>query len=435
MPQIVRRRDSLNRCAAALILLLLLASPVPVSGQLQERVPFRDRVVDLAILRDGTRLSGVTLPRDRPQLLVARAWLQQNALPFYTDQVEPQLTALSADRQNRDPLLQRLDEQLQELQQAPERDVRRMGLLAESIRALRDAGNGETRLLILDFSQVPPRRIVTQRVRSQQLGFLALLNDIPDVESSSWQTVAQKVEEIPAARRRTSLPGSDGDEIRQQADLILATVDYRGGVISRFISTGAGVIPEDGTPDVSALLTDLLGQSLQNQLNELLNPEGTGRPAAPGAVLAAQVLPDAARRQAESRGHRTLLISSFEIQLEAGGAIVRRSLFRRGDDDQWSLVTTVTGQGNAAELTVDQRNAIRADPQIERVTAVFSSLGITVGDLDRALQLGAVVQSAAQKAQAALEEAVSAAAQGHLPGRSAPSIPVITLRAGDQARK
>lgn len=432
----VGRSPKLVGLAASTILAVLCA--FQASGQEIAELSFRERATDLVILKDDTQLRGVLIPASRGGVLIRSEWLRTHAANFFTEHVQPQWEAAQAAQPKGSALRDAIRQEHDQLKQMPGFDAQHAGLLGEVMMKLEPEPGQMPKLLVLQLPGNLVRRRQAQPERIQRIGFLGLLNDLPNVESAAWRELADQLAQIPPATLRSSLPQNGSsteptDDLDRQRSAVLASVEYRLGRTAKFVQTGSAVLPEDGPVDVQGLMTQMLGQGLQNQLADLLNEAGagainpSGQPG--GAGGGDRTAPESVRRAAEARGLRTVAISSFSTNVSGGSAVVERRLYRRNDQGEWPLIYVAAGQSTVAELTDAEQKAVSDDPQIKEITALFGGLGVGTGEIAKALQMGSVVRRAADRSSAALEEFVTQALNGRVSGTAADSVLVIEIKA------
>ena len=366
---------------------------------------FRDRVCDVAVLSDGARLNGIALS-DSPARIVLRTFrLKADASELFTNEVSPTLTT-QRNSQN-EIVINTLRQRIGKLKIDAPDDLLQVGLLEEVIERLKPDEENLPEFIVVEIEPKRLKKLETLAPGRRELATLALLNHIDDFESLHWKTVVARLQEIPAEQLKRPIPPTLAISPEFKAERILAAVDVRLNKATRLIRTGDTFIPEDAKPDLTVLLSSLVGDSLNNTLQELLNETGGVAPKssnAPNANDAA--LPAAAIRIAEKSGHSTVVISAFEFDLPRGAASVTRQLFRNSKPGDWTLVSTVTGSSTTNDVTQEQVQKIEDDPQIKQISGLLSQLSPDPNSLKTALQMGAVVQSASSKADTAFQSAI-----------------------------
>lgn len=390
-----------RRAAITAVTLLMLLTVITSPGQCQnpdgKARSFRDHVTDRVILNDGSVLWGMSVSKKPVRLFVSVPWLQDNHPAFLNDTVRPALrkfdppgpSILAADLQTE---IDRQKDQPDSLQRA--------GLLKEILQRLTPAELSLPDYVILELPKSRVRSSDLQADGRRELCRLAILNGIPNIETTHWKSVSEQLQQIAPAARKTLPPGppTDSGAMLQQ---ILAAVDVRLNSATRLVQNGDSVVDESAPVDLAGLLQTALGSNVQTLLNELLH-EAAPQAAAP----ANDKLPEAARRIAESANHATIVLASFQPHLEAGSATVTRRLFRKHADGQWKLLWSMSGTSTSADLKPSQIEALENDPQVQEISRLANGLGLGGEQLSTALQFGAIVQNAMRTADRDFEERI-----------------------------
>ncbi|MBC7965856.1 MAG: hypothetical protein H7Z17_08015 [Fuerstia sp.] len=426
------RRFLISRMLLAGMALSILVLRTSVHAQVKElkAKSYRDRVCDFVILVDGTRLTGIAISESPARIVLRTERLKADALELFTGEIQPALANQPGDQNEKlTGILQSRVDQLRI--DAPE-DLQQIGLLEEVIERLSPGANQAVPpWIIVEIEPKRLKRLETLAPNRRELATLALLNKIDDFEELHWQTVASRLQAIPEAQLKRPVASEQAVPPEVMAERIFAAIDVRLNRATRLIRTGNKFIEEDAKPDMAALLTSLLGDSLNNTLQELLNETG-GAAANPVAITnqSNAPLPAAAIRIAEKNNHSSVVVSSFEFDVANGAASVTRQLFRNSKPGGWIPVATTTGSSTTNDVTQEQVQKIEDDPQVKQISGLLSQLSPDPNSLKTALQMGAVVQSALSKADAAfqttLEEILTArmAVNGTQPTVVLKSMPV-----------
>ncbi len=389
------------------IVLIEIAGQNPVTAQGKDLAAksFRDRVCDVAILSDGARLNGIALSDSAARLVLRTSRLKAEAPELFTDEVSP-LLIIQLNSQN-EHVINTLRQRIGKLKIDAPDDLQQIGLLEEVIERLKPDEQNLPEFVVVEIEPKRLKKLETLPQNRRELATLALLNHIDDFESLHWKTVAARLQEIPAAQLKRPTPVTLATPPEFVAERILAAVDVRLNKATRLIRTGETFVAEDAKPDMAVLMSSLLGDSLNNTLQELLNETG-GAAAKSSTKTNANdaTLPAAAIQIAEKNGHSTAVISSFEFGVAHGAASVTRQLFRNSMPGGWKLVSSVTGSSTTNDVTQEQVKKIEDDPQIKQISGLLSQLSPDPNSLKTALQMGAVVQSASSKADTAFQSAI-----------------------------
>ena len=360
---------------------------------------FRDRVTDRASLKDGTQLFGMAVSEKPAKLVVRTAWVEQQLPDFYANELKPMLTKLAADEPS--ALVRRLEKEIELSKQQTPDDRRRSGLLKEVKDRLVPDPNEVPEFVTVEVAKGRLRSLELQKEPRRELCRLAILNGLVNYEDQHWKSVTQKLQAIPEGQRKTSLPA--GDKPDEDVDKILASVDVQLGAATKLVQSGDQVFDESQKPDLAALMSSMMGGNVQSLLNDLLNEGGK----APPQASRSDEFPLAAQAAAKKNQHKTVVLSSFEFDLNAGSATVSKRLFRQKDDGSWSMVLVSSQKSSVTDLKPGQANAIANDPQIREISGLVGGLGIGSDKLDTALKMGAVVQNAMNSADNEFGLAVS----------------------------
>ena len=374
--------------------------PASVCAQVKELTAksFRDRVCDFAILTDGTLLTGIAISESPARIVVRTERLKTGAADLFTGEIQPALVHQPGPQnQNLAGILQRRADQLRI--DAPE-EQQQIGFLEEVIERLNpDDDHQVPPWIIVEIEPMRLKRLETLAPNRRELAMLALLNEIDDFEELHWKTVAARLQAIPETQLKRPVSHHQTISPEALAERILAAIDIRLNKATRLVQTGNVFVAEDAEPDMANLLSSLLGNSLDNTLQELLTETG-GAAANPSSIKNQNnaTLPTAAIRLAEKDEHATVVVSSFDFNIVNGAASVTRQLFRNSKPGGWKLVTATTGSSTIHDVTPEQVRKIEDDPQVKQISGLLSQLSPDPTALKTALQMGAVVQSALSKA-------------------------------------
>lgn len=412
----------------ALLLPCLLLSPALLADEPPVR-SVRDTVADQLLLQDGTRLKGIAVSKKPPRLLVRTSWLRLHAPDFLERSVRP------AARQSLQTSATRLQKLLTEAAEKSAADrksrtqpeeLRRTTLLQEVLQRLQPDEELLPTHVVVESRRATFRSADLRSEPQRLLGLRAMAADLSDLENLHWKTVAARLQQAgPAAGAASGAAGFPApaaeitdSQLQQFARCILAAIDVRTNEAVRLVRSGAAIIDEDSRPDPAQLLQAAASQSLGGVLQELLN-EASGQSAgAPdsgnGPDPAGAALPAAAAAIAGQRQCRTVVLSEFSADLNAGQAAVRRTLWYQTAAGTWELVAAAQGNANAGENQPADTAALEQDPQVRQITEIAAVLGLPQQQLQSALGMGAVVQRALQRASTQFEELLQQALTARL---------------------
>lgn len=353
---------------------------------------FRDRVTDRASLKDGTQLFGMAVSEKPAQLVVRTAWVEQQLPEFYQNELKPLIMRLTDEEPS--ALMLRLDQEIEDSRKNVPDDRRRSGLLKEIRDRIVPDPAEVSEHVVVEIAKVRLRNMELQKEPRRELCRLAILNDLVNYEDMHWKSVTEKLQAIPEASRQT-IPSAEAGNADDDLYKILAAVDVQLASATKLIQSGDQVIDESQKPDLSVILSSMMGGNVQSLLNDLLN-EGAKAP--PQATVSDE-LPSSARAMAERNQQKTIVLSSFEFDLNTGSATVSKRLFRQMDDMKWMMVLATASRSTVNDIKPGQAEAIANDPQIKEISGLVNGLGIGGEKLDTALKMGAVVQNAMNSAE------------------------------------
>ena len=365
----------------------------------------RDRVCDVVILSDGARLSGIALSDSPARFVLRTSRLKADAPELFANEVSPSLITQRSSQN--EIVINTLRQRIDKLKIDAPDDLQQVGLLEEVIERLKPDEQNLPEFIVLEIEPKRLKKLETLAPNRRELATLALLNHMDDFENLHWKTVAARLQEIPAVQLKRPTPATQATPPEFTAERILAAVDVRLNKATRLIRTGETFVAEDAKPDMAVLMSSLLGDSLNNTLQELLNETGGASTKSSTATNANDAtLPTAAIQIAEKNGRSTVVISLFEFDLAHGAASVTRQLFRNSMPGGWKLVSSVAASSTTNEVSQEQVQKIEDDPQIKQISGLLSQLSPDTNSLKTALQMGAVVQSALSKADTAFQSSI-----------------------------
>lgn len=400
---ILRVRASAGEAVLSCLFLLMLTASLTAEAQAQvsplKARSFRDRVVDRISLNDKTQVWGMLLNKRPTRVLVNTSWIRTNCPDFYEKDVAPQIHA--SQTVTNASLAEILQKEIDLAATAEPETPQRTGLLKEILDRLTTDETAVPVFFILELPKSRVTNVESQTEARRELCRLALLNNIQDIEETHWKSIAEQLQAIPEAERQLTPPQATNDD-QKNLELILAAVDVRMNTASRLIQTGSTIIDESAEPDLSLLLNSMLGGNVQSLLGELLNEGQPRQPDAPPNDM----LPDAARRVADTKKHSTVVLSGFDFDIASGSATVTRRLFHKGNNGQWTLLLASRETSTTADVKPGQVEAIENDPQVKEIAGLVEGLGLGGGQFSNALQMGAVVQNALGEANQNFEETI-----------------------------
>lgn len=397
----------------ALLLILCIQPANPLCRIATAQPPARDSVADRVLLKNGSSLRGLLISERPVQLLLRSDWLAQHSPQFLADELQPLLNKYTADSTQQLRLL--LQKELAAIPEnaappaaATQPDASRKALLEDLLDRLAPAEIQQIpHWMLVQFPRSRVQKLEQVPDQRRELCRLGMLNRIPQLEQIPWKTVQQQLEAIPISQRITLFNGPtpgqslDIDLLFQQ---ILAAVDIRAGAAARVIQSGPLCIDEDTPGGIPLLFQQALQQNLQNTLGELLAEASGNRPAPPASTPQPQgSVPPEAAAIAQRQSHNTLVISNNSADLSNGSAVVTRQVFRLRDG-KWRLLFALQEQAFLKDIPPDRAQQLADDPRINEVTKIAETLGLGDNQLQTALNMGAVTQTALARLQATFDE-------------------------------
>lgn len=387
-------------------------------------VPLRQRVVDVFVLQNGTRLFGTLLTTKGSkdvEILIRGAWLRAH-FPELLTELEEQDVPTENPSQNE--IVTLLTEHLKQLRASGDTAEERIGYLTERLENLRRASDQhephKADIIILSLPAQLIRRQLLQNAQRRRLAGLAILNQINDCEEQSAADVQRQLQQIPLSQLRQDLPGKTPNDAQLQFHRLLLNADRIFGKTCRLILQSGRYVAEDNASgaDLQLLAAQMLTGQIQSQLQELLSEDFT-KPAGANANSAAAAKPSAQldpRAAAIANQQRADVVEVTEMQVTpaSGAASVRISVYYQLPKDlKWRLITHVDGQATTSDISEAQQQRIADDPRVKQITQLFSGLGTGGRDLTSAISAGACVEVAQKRAREQLTAFMTAPAGGN----------------------
>lgn len=405
----------------------------PPAGQPPAKTPepgFRSRIVDVVVLESKERLFGILAPDQETRLLTRCDWLRSNASKLFTPDFDTCLRNALNEQPQSNPLLTKLQQTIETLDQTNDQDRRLAQILQETSQRVKQQNSEPPGLVILEIPRDMVRRRQSQPENIQQLGLLAFLNKLPQPELLTRTDATQMLQQIPPGQLVSDLPNNT-DRSEEQLLMILAAADFRADRKGTIIQSGDTFVADDGTASIESILPAMLQQNMQKQISDLLGEGFSGSPAnaagnAAGNPATTKLDPKAAA-VAQRNQWTTVELTSFDLNIESDSAQVHRNIFHRRDQD-WVLVHRVSFSATSADLSDEQQQEIRNDPQIQTVLQLFGQLGTNEDQITRAIRLGAVVKTASARSSEAVQDFVSNSLRGEFKTGRTGSVPTLTLK-------
>jgi len=380
-------------------LTLLAIAWLSPAGVAQENTPLNRLGVDVVTLADGQQLRGVVYSRQKGGglvLAVERSWLEATLPEFYSQQQELEKQRLEKIREQilprLDAWIKRREENRQLLLYLEEQRKRLSQPAGENPRRAVEPGFIFVELVARDV-----RRTYVQPVDRKQVAMVAWQEQLENVSGRTAASLAGELKEkevvdivgqqVDLSFQLPPLPDDD----RQWA-VRVAIIEYLFGLHVSFQGNGSVLVRTDekaALPDAGQMMAKMLEQQLSRQLADLFP---RGRPAAE-KPWQQDVIQVADGEQVNAA--RVLLLKQ---DMRAQRVTVESHFLARMPTGRWETVAlhrqVVVVGGAQPELQA----RVEADPQVQKVLAVFAVLGLEKNDprIQLALRFGVATDIALQ---------------------------------------
>lgn len=382
--------------------------------------PVRQRAIDVVLLDDGTRLLGVVMPSSQSdsvaskdlQLLLRADWLKKNSADLYAE-----ILASEADLELQDQpkvtLQSLLEDRIKQLQNQAEPDVRRITFLTEEWNAMQpsEEPDDEPHVVLLSIPGKRIRRQMLKQPASRQLAGLGILNQVESTEAVSAAELRKTLQQIPASQLVKNLPGITAGNQTANAkaalERMLVQADRTIGKTCRLVFFNDTWLSEAAAAEnQQAMMMQMLTGGLQSQLQQLLDEvAGPAAGSQPKQGQLTNVLPPKAESLATAEEADVVEVRSMQLNPSNGTASVAIAIYWHDDPDApWKKMTSVNATANQSDVSAESRQRILQDERVKEVTDLFSNLGVNGSQLNSALTMGAVVESASGKAETLLAQ-------------------------------
>lgn len=411
-----RRSRNLSWAFQLIVLpiLLLMVALVATPALCLADVSVRERAIDVVLLDDGTRLLGVVMPPSantasddqHVTMLLRAAWLKENQPEFYDeclvaeDGLEPAVTVQSL-----------LEDHIVKLQNMAIPNVQRITFLTEELNAIQplEVDEGEPDVFLLKIPVDRIRRQMLKKSSLRRLAGLGILNDVDTTETAKATELKKTLQEIDPSMLVENLPGGGGDDAEEGFHQILLHADRTIGKKSRLVFfNGTWLSESSAAENQQAMVMQMMAGGLQSQLQQLLNETAgpvPGRQRQPEGFP--NVLPMKAVALAKSEDADVVEVRTMKLNPGSGTATVGIAVYWQSDDSGvWKKVRQVSASANQSDVTAESKQRILQDERVKEVTAMFSQLGVNSGQLNSALTMGSVVESASGRAEQLLSQSL-----------------------------
>jgi hypothetical protein len=401
-----RRIDGVSRMFRLQIffaLVVLWLSPIwpsPIFAQLPQVAESR-LGVDSVKIEGGRRLYGFLLSRRADQSIVfsvGRKWLETTHPLLFAE-----FTGLEHER-FKQLCLQRIERLEKWIENRPD-DRRLVSFLEDELARfselkLEEAGN--RKFVTIELPATRYREVFSQPADRRKIAGLAFQNDIEAVTTTPVSQLQKQLVELGVDVETESVNlskevVSTAESDRQWAAR-KAVVEYALRKQLEFQGTGSMLIRKTETPDVSALVSQILGGGLGEDPISQLGAE-LGLPEFKKPKEQSDGWWKRATEEAERDGFCGVSITRLNQNMLSSTVTVEANFFAMEKPGAWFQVAKFSGQASTAEQTDEQLRRIQEDPQVKSVLDTLKGLGLGgQGTVEQALRHGAATQKALQDA-------------------------------------
>jgi hypothetical protein len=391
--------------------IVLLSSSLTLSA---ETVRVNRLAVDVVLLKDGTRLLGAVVSRDKDGALtvaVQREWLKKHAARMYGTAVSQEQRRIAEAPTKR---LERIREWVK--QRAGNKDLapflkselaRLEKVRAKPLATVADAAAAQLILVVIPGKDV--KRGFRQPAAHRQVLLLAWRERLKDVERRSAVDLAKELRA--AGKRFDGKPVDLADRLPASADEFDAQWAARKAIVEfdrlkrlRFQGTGDVLVKAGGDAGKPADLSQVTSSLLQAQVNQLLQ-EALGNGVAPRRKKADGALQKAIKA-AEAANVAGFRVTRVKPDLAAKRTSVDESFLARMPDGTWDTVWSHHETVDASQKRPDIEERIKNDERVKQALTLVKGLGLGADDkqLETAIRFGAATQIAQEKAAEKFDE-------------------------------
>lgn len=354
----------------------------------------------------GKRLLGFIIARDQQasiQLAVGRQWLQTTF---------PQLaeSKQTRERKLREEAKRVLVERIGQWMQHRKEDGPLLAYLEDQLSTLKtEKEEPAPKFFVFSLAKDQVKSVTMASPENRHVAGIAFQNDLENVTNRSAVSLRKELESRGVDVKKSQvdlsreLPADveplDRWRVRQ------ALVEYSYRLPLEYQGTGDKFYKSGSDTNPMQVANDLLGA-------------GSGSIAQLGAELGLPEFKQLAGSQkswwkdtcksAEADGFRGVLIKRLETKPLSARASVSVHFFALLKPGQWTEVFRHSKSCNLADVTEEQLQRLRQDPQVQNIEKLTKSLGLSLdGKLDQAFRMGAATQTALSWASASFEHFLS----------------------------
>ncbi len=262
--------------------------------------------------------------------------------------------------------------------------------------------------------ELPPtryREIFNQPADRRKIAGLAFQNDLEAVTTTPVIQLNKQLVELGVNVETESVNLSKEVESTAETDRQWAArkaiVEHSLRDRIEFQGTGSMLIRKSDTPDVTALVGQILGGGLGDDPISQLGAE-LGLPEFKKPKEQSDGWWKRATEEAERDGFRGVSITRLNQNMLSSTVTVETYFFAIEKPGNWFQVAKFSGQASSADQTAEQLKRIQDDPQVKSVLDTLKGLGLGgQGTVEQALRHGAATQAALQDAAGQLNMFIS----------------------------
>ncbi len=389
---------------------MILGVVSPAISQLPHVVESR-LGVDSVKIDGGKRLYGFLLSQAADQSIVfavERRWLETTHPQFYTEFTGQERDRFEKLRQQRIKRIERW------LEDRPD-DRSLVAFLEHELARFSEVvpdDLSKKKFVTIELKPNRFREISKQPADRREIAGLAFQNHLEAVTTTPVTQLKKQLAEMgvdmDSEMVNLSKEVESAGETDRQWAARKAVVEHTLRKQIEFQGTGSMMIRKTDTPDMTALVSQIVG--------------GGGLGEDPISQLGAELgLPEfkkpkeqsdgwwkRATEEAERDGFRGVSITRLNQNMLSPIVTVEACFFAMEKPGAWFQVTKCTGQASTADQTEEQLKRIQEDPQVKSVLDTLKGLGLGgQGTIEQALRHGAATQKALQDATTQLNAFIS----------------------------
>ena len=387
------------KSAAAVAVWLAVCSPLRA-----EKIRVNEQAVDVVALKDGTRLHGAVIWRDKSGALtvaVQRDWLQRHAAKAYRAAVADEQRRIADAPRKR---LRRIRDWLRA--RSGNKDIEAF-LKSELTRLERIVVKPQTaataQLILVHVPADEVKRGFRQPAMRRQVLLLAWRERLKQVERRTAADLAKELSQ--AGIKRDGKPIDLSDRLPNSAEESDGQWKARQAIVEfdrlkrlRFQGTADVLVQAGGDSAKPADLSQLFSSLLQARMNQLLQ-EALGNGVAPRRKKTDDALQKAIKTAVAEKvaGFR---VTRVKPDLAATRITVEESFVAQMPDGTWETVWSHHETLDASQKRPDLEKRIKNDEQVKQALALVKGLGLGASDkqLETAIRFGAATQIAQENA-------------------------------------